>query len=54
MQTMRSRYLLHLAESPGGKQYFIAGLFESPDKRREELGMGRIIQVDPDAHFASR
>ncbi len=54
MQPMRFCNLFHLAEAPGGKQHFVAGLFESPDERGEEVGVGRVIQVDPDAHFASR
>ena len=54
MQPMRLHNLFYLTEAPGGEQNFIAGFFESLDERGEEVGVGRVIQIDPDAHFASR
>src|ERR1700733_1071439 len=54
VQAMGAGNLFDLAEAPGGELHGIAGFFESPDDRREEVSVGRVIQVNPDAHIASR
>ncbi len=54
MQAVGAGNLLHLPKTPGGKLHVITRLFEPPDDRREEVSVGRVIQIDPDAHGASR
>jgi hypothetical protein len=54
IETMRARDLFHLAETSGGYLHGITSLFEPPDDGREEVCVRRVVQVDPDAHFAFR
>ena len=41
----------HVTEAPDRDENSITGLLELPDNRGEEVSVGRVIEVDPNAHF---
>ena len=54
VKAVRLGDLFHLPKAPSRQHHVIAGLFESPDDGREEVSVGRVIQVDPDAHLGCK
>jgi hypothetical protein len=51
VKTVRTGNFFHVTEAPDRDENFITCLLKLPDNRGEEVSVGRVIEVDPNAHF---